>query len=156
MTRDELLAASREPNVQAFLRVIRACEGTASDDGYRTLFGGAKFDSYADHPRRTVTVKPGLISTAAGRYQILKRNFDHYRRTLRLPDFSPESQDAIAVQMIRECNAAVADINSGYVESAIRKCRSRWASLPGAGYDQPEKKMAELLAAYQRAGGTIA
>jgi hypothetical protein len=33
----------REPNVQAFLRVIRAGEGTADDDGYRRQFGGKLF-----------------------------------------------------------------------------------------------------------------
>lgn len=152
-------------NLKAFLDMIAWAELgpdllSVSDDGYNVLVGSTNnkldlFYGYADHPRRVVQVRPGLTSTAAGRYQILKRNFDYYRRTLHLPDFGPASQDKIALQLIRECNA-VADINAGKVESAIHKCRSRWASLPGAGYAQPEKKMADLIAAYRRAGGTVA
>jgi len=152
------------PNLKAFLDVIAWAEIgpallTASDNGYNVIVGSTPlyprlFHDYSDHPRVAVTVRPGLISTAAGRYQILKRNFDHYKRTLNLPDFSPASQDKIALLLILECKA-VDDINAGNVESAIRKCRSRWASLPGAGYGQPEKKMADLLRVFERAGGTI-
>jgi len=29
-----------------------------------------------------------------------------------------------------------------------------WASLPGAGYNQPERKLAALLQAYANAGGS--
>lgn len=160
-------------NLKAFLDMLAHAEiGPAllavSDNGYNVLVGSTAghpvlFTSYADHPRRLAHVRTKkrnqktvvIPSTAAGRYQILQKNFDHYRRTLHLPDFSPASQDAIAIQLIRECKAEN-DINAGNVESAITKCRSRWASLPGAGYDQPERKMADLIAAYRRAGGTVA
>ena len=146
-------------NRKAFLDMIAWSEiGPAllarSDNGYNVLVGGKLFEGYTDHPRVKVLVRPGLWSTAAGRYQILARFFDAYREQLALPDFGRDSQDAIAMQMIKECKA-LADIDEGRIESAIKKCRSRWASFPGAGYNQPENKITKLLDAYISAGGTF-
>ena len=141
--------------------MIAYSEGTdngrqkTNDHGYDVIVGGELFDSYADHPRKLVNLRPGLASTAAGRYQILARYFDAYRKQLSLPDFSPESQDAIAIQLIKECKA-MSDIEAGYIDVAIAKCASRWASLPGAGYNQHENEMGKLVAAYKKAGGSVA
>jgi muramidase (phage lysozyme) len=145
------------PNIAAFLDMIAHSEGTAmlGDDGYNVVVGGTLFNSYADHPRRRVTVRPGLISTAAGRYQLLARYFDDYRSELHLPDFSPASQDAIAIQQIRECKA-IAAIEAGEFAQAVALCAHIWASLPGAGYGQHENMLAEVQAAYVAAGGTVA
>ncbi len=149
-------------NVLAFLDLLAWSEGTDNgrqptrDRGYDVVVGGALFEGYADHPRRLVPLpKLGIKSTAAGRYQILSRYFDHYKRTLGLPDFGPESQDRIALQLIRECRA-LDDIKAGRIADAIHKCRSRWASLPGAGYGQHEHTIGPLLAAYSKAGGVLA
>lgn len=143
------------PNLRAFLDMIAVSEGTKGhgDDGYNVLVGGDLFTGYADHPRRVITLnRAGLKSSAAGRYQILQRTFDAYKARLKLPDFSPASQDAIALQIIRE-RGATDDILQGRVVSAINKCRNIWASLPGAGYGQRENEMADLLAAYRASGG---
>jgi len=152
-------------NRDAFLTMIAVSElGKAllaeSDNGYNVLVGSLPgqphlFGSYADHPRQLIPIRPGLVSSAAGRYQILSHFFDDYKQQLSLPDFSPASQDAIAVQMIRECEA-LDDIDTGRIEMAISKCRSRWASLPGAGYGQRENESSFLIAAYQDAGGSVA
>lgn len=148
-------------NLKAFLDMIAHSEiGTKllarSDNGYNVIVGGALFhNKYVDHPR--ILVKPPKIpvaSTAAGRYQILARYFDVYKKQLVLHDFSPEAQDAIAIQLIRECKA-LEDIEAGRISSAINKCRSRWASLPGAGYGQHENRAEDLIAAYTKAGGTL-
>lgn len=147
------------PNIRAFLDMIAFSEGTdkpgqpTRDRGYDVLVGGGLFTGYADHPRKVIELPGlGIKSTAAGRYQILARYFDVYRRQLALPDFSPLSQDKIAVQLIKECKA-VEDIQAGRIKSAISKCRSRWASLPGAGYGQHEHKIDTLVSAYKKAGG---
>ena len=42
-----------------------------------------------------------LKSTGAGRYQLLSRWWDAYRKQLGLKDFSPKSQDAVALQPLR-------------------------------------------------------
>lgn len=154
------------PNLKAFLDMIAHSEiGSAllasSDDGYDVIVGSTAnrpilFSSYSDHPRRTIDLNNGLKSTAAGRYQILKRYFDFYKSMLKLKDFGKASQDAIAIQMIKECKA-IQDIEAGRFAVAVVKCKSRWASLPGAGYKgQHENEISDLLAAYIKAGGTLA
>lgn len=155
-------------NLRAFLDMIAFSEiGPAllaeSDNGYNVIVGSKPghailFDTYADHPRRlmTMTIKGKTVkSTAAGRYQILERYFDHYKRQLGLPDFGHDAQDRIATQLIRECSALV-HINDGRFDVAANKCSSRWASLPGAGYGQHENDLADLRAAYVQAGGALA
>lgn len=147
-------------NRKAFLDMIAWSEGTSriksSDDGYDVLVGGKLFSGYADHPRVLVNLpRLGIKSTAAGRYQLLSRYFDAYRKQLKLPDFSPASQDAIALQQIRE-RKALEDVDAGRFSVAVTKCRNIWASLPGAGYGQHEHKLADLEAAYRKAGGVMA
>ena len=144
-------------NLKAFLDTIAHSEGTLGrgDDGYNVLVGGTLFTGYADHPRRLVDLGRGLKSTAAGRYQILARYYDAYKKILDLKDFNHESQDAIAIQMIKE-QGALSDVEAGRFERAIEKCRNIWASFPGAGYGQPERKLVHLKSAYTLAGGTFA
>lgn len=150
-------------NVCAFLDLIAWSEGTdngrqpTKDRGYDVVVGGGLFNSYDDHPRRLISLPAlGIKSTAAGRYQILSRYWDHYRKQLGLVGgFTPENQDRIALQLIRECRA-LDDIKAGRIAEAINKCRSRWASLPGAGYGQHEHAIGPLLAHYSKAGGVLA
>jgi len=146
-------------NRKAFLDMIAESEGTArigDQDGYNVVVGGTTFDGYADHPRELVVLnKKGLKSTAAGRYQLLSRYYDAYKKSLRLRDFSPASQDAIAIQQIKECRA-LEDVDVGRFDIAVKKCARIWASLPGAGYGQHENKLADIRIAYVNAGGTLA
>lgn len=144
-------------NRKAFLDVIAIAEGTKDlgNNGYNVVCGQTLFHSYHDHPRHRVWIEKILkYSTAAGRYQILKRYFDVYKEKLNLPDFSPESQDKIALEMIRECDA-LDDIDNGRFDTAIEKCKSRWASFPDAGYGQREQKLGTLRLAYLYSGGVI-
>lgn len=146
------------PNVAAALDTIAFTEGTdngrqrTTDQGYDVLVGGGLFTGYRDHPRRLIQVRPGLASTAAGRYQILSRFWDHYKRTLKLPDFGPESQDRYAVQQLRE-QRALAHFEAGRAETGFRAVANIWASLPGAGYGQHEYPMSTVLAKYREKGG---
>lgn len=145
-------------NEKAFLDMLAYAEGTAGPDGYRTLFGGGLFDSFADHPRQifSFTNKRGeaLKTSAAGRYQFLARTWDDLARRLSLPDFGPESQDAGALELVRQ-RGALADVQAGRINQAIAKCSKVWASLPGAGYAQPERKLTTLIAQFQGAGGNL-
>lgn len=161
------------PNLKAFLDMIAFSEiGTkllaASDNGYNVIVGSTAdkpklMTTYADHPRKLVDLEikhedgtiTKLQSTAAGRYQILKRYYDWYKTMLKLKDFGKDAQDTIAIQMIKECKA-LQDVEAGHFASAVLKCNSRWASLPGAGYDQHENEIAHLQTAYTKAGGTVA
>lgn len=154
----EISAALKDRNVRAMLSTIRWAEGTSGPDGYRTLFGGDLFDSYADHPRKVVAKllagKP-IKSSAAGAYQILSKTWDGLKTPLGLPDFSPQSQDLAAVELIRR-RGALQDVLGGRIATAVEKIRKEWASMPGAGYGQPEKQIAQLAGVYVKAGGLVA
>jgi muramidase (phage lysozyme) len=150
------------PNMKAFLDAIAWSEIGAvllskSDNGYNVLVGATPavpllFKNYVSHP---MIYSRTLNSDAAGRYQFMGRYWPHYKIQLGLPDFGPASQDRWAIQLIRECKAQD-DVEAGHFGTALTKCRSRWASLPGAGYGQHENDIADLQAAYTAAGGTIA
>ena len=106
------------------------------------------------HPRKLVTLNPKLKSTGAGRYRLLSRWWDAYRKQLGLKDFSPKSQDAVALQQIKERGAllwliVVISVRQSTVAAII------WASLPGAGYGQFEHKADSLIAKFKEAGGTV-
>ncbi|KAG1318901.1 hypothetical protein G6F63_015001 [Rhizopus arrhizus] len=149
-------------NVVAFLDMLAWSEGTdngkqvTKDRGYDVIVGGKLFNGYRDHPRVLVDLpKLKIQSTAAGRYQLLRRYYDAYRKSLGLKDFSPMSQDLIALQQIRE-RRALPLIQAGKIPEAIKAVSSIGASLPGAGDGQHEHKLADLLAMYRKAGGAVA
>ncbi|WP_341796148.1 MULTISPECIES: glycoside hydrolase family 104 protein [unclassified Pseudomonas] len=150
-------------NVLRFLDLIAFSEGTStvrvSDDGYNVLYGGGLFTGYADHPRKKLTFpingKP-VTSTAAGRYQLLERYWDAYRASLRLAGgFTPENQDRIALQQIRE-RRALDDIKAGRIQQAIAKCSNIWASFPGNTYRQNPHRLDKLLGRWVELGGVLA
>lgn len=152
---DTLRAALSDPNVRAFLAVIRAGEGTSDADGYRRMFGGELFDSMADHPRRAITKRLGgkpLTSTAAGAFQFLSRTWDECAAALALPDFGQASQDLAAAFLIKRRRGLEHAI-AGRLEQAIAACAREWASLPGSPYGQPVRTLAQCRAVYEAAGG---
>lgn len=156
------MAGRISDNLAAALDMIAWSEGTdksgqpTKDRGYDVLVGGGLFTGYADHPRILVPIpRYGIKSSAAGRYQLLMRYFDAYKKSMKLQDFSPESQDLIAIQQITE-QGALRDFNEGRVRQGVAKIANIWASLPGAGYGQHEHKLDNLLDAYVRSGGTLA
>lgn len=161
-----------DTNTRAFLALIAFAEGTDQrSDPYRVCFGYRHtIENLADHPAVTrewlgeklpdamcaaAGHKPGCVSTAAGRYQLIRPTWLACKRALGLADFSPASQDAAAVYLIRK-RGALDDVKRGRVGDAVAKCRAEWASLPGAGYGQPERAMAQLTQAYVEAGGNLA
>lgn len=145
---------------KAFLDMLAWSEGTdkpgqpTENHGYDVIVGGALFSDYSDHPRKLVTLNPKLKSTAAGRYQLLSRWWDAYRKQLGLKDFSPASQDAVALQQIKE-RRALELIDAGDIRQAIDRCSNIWASLPGAGYGQFEHKADNLIVKFKEAGGKV-
>ena len=145
-----------EVNRKAFLDLISYSEGTKGkgDDGYNVDFGGDLFHSYMDHPRIRVYIpRLNLYTTAAGRYQILEKTYDVYKQKLGLADFSPASQDAVALQLIKE-RGALPLIDSGMLDAAIIKCANIWASFPTADYPgQRANKFSQMRSWYAQAGG---
>ena len=146
---------------KAFLDMLAYPEGTDNgrqktrNHGYDVIVGGETVTgSYSDHPRKLVTLNPKLKSTGAGRCQLLSRWWDAYRKQLGLKTSSPKSQDAVALQQIKE-RGALPMIDRGDIRQAIDRCSNIWASLPGAGYGQFEHKADSLIAKFKEAGGTV-
>ena len=103
---------------------------------------------------QTCPLNPKLKSTGAGRYRKAFPVGRAYRKQLGLKGFSPKSQDAVALQQIKE-RGALPMIDRGDIRQAIDRCSNIWASLPGAGYGQFEHKADSLIAKFKEAGGTV-
>jgi muramidase (phage lysozyme) len=147
---------------KAMLDAIAWSEGTSThpltrNDGYDVIVNGVAgkevFSDYSDHPfaagRVPVVVSrvPLLRSTAAGRYQILKGTWFAYKAKLALTDFSPPSQDAVALQLIRE-RGALELLDTGRIGEAMTRCSNLWASLPGNNYGQGGHSLEALTEKY--------
>jgi muramidase (phage lysozyme) len=157
-------------NVPKFLDLLSVSEGTSThqltkNDGYDVIVTGDHaagevglevFTDYSRHP--FAAGRPGKIfhvnpierSTASGRYQILCRYALAYELQLHLTDFSPLSQDLMAIQQIRERHdankvSALQHVINGEIEVAIGLCSNIWASLPGNSYGQGGRSMASLM-----------
>jgi muramidase (phage lysozyme) len=155
-------AGTAAGNIAAFLAALRASEGTdRAADPYRVVMGyGHTIADLSDHPYYTgewmgAAFGDGQWSTAAGAYQFLRRTWSDLRDRLALPDFGQASQDAAAVELIRQ-RGALEDVKAGRFADAVQKVRRIWASLPGAGYGQGERSLAWLAEHYQANGGFLA
>ena len=92
-----------------FLDMLAWSEGTDNgrqktrNHGYDVIVGGELFTDYSDHPRKLVTLNPKLNQQG----RTLSASFplvDAYRKAW--PErFSPKSQDAVALQQIKERGA---------------------------------------------------
>jgi muramidase (phage lysozyme) len=158
----DLLARYRQllqnPNVRRTLDTISYAEGTSGPEGYRTMFGGGKFDTSGGwrHPDRVVH-GGGYSSAAAGKYQFMPDTWTGVSQRLGLKDFSPESQDLGALAKIEERGVNLEEIAKGGLKAGhIHKLAPEWASLPTAQgksyYGQPVKGLGELQKVY---GGQI-
>ena len=95
--------------------------------GYDVIVGGELFTDYSDHPRKLVTLNPKLKSTGAGRYSFFPW-WDAYRKQQPERLLSAKSQDAVALQQIKE-RGALPMIDRGDIRQAIDRCSNIWASL---------------------------
>ncbi|QXE90184.1 glycoside hydrolase family 24 protein [Geomonas subterranea] len=134
----------KDPRVRALLDVIAYAEGA----DYATMVkgeGSVPITDFARHPNVLVTLSKSLKSTAAGRYQFLYSTW----QGLKMPDFSPISQDKAAVKLLKR-RRMLKPLFAGDVEQAIRNGNREWASLPGSPYGQPTHQMAEMLQVYSK------
>ena len=86
------------------------------------IVGGELFTDYSDHPRKLVTLNPKLKSTGAGRYQLLSRWWDAYRKQLGLKeDFLSEKSGRCGITLGQE-RGALPMIDRGDIRQAIDRC----------------------------------
>jgi muramidase (phage lysozyme) len=129
-------------NVKAFLKLIRYAEHTREDDAvYYLLYGGQRtFTDTSEHPLKEPITAWGRKSTSAGAYQIIHGTWLQAKKQGVAQDFTPASQDRVALWLIRS-NSALGYVLEGKVEEAITRLRLQWSSLPGA--SQSKMQMAE-------------
>ncbi len=148
------------PQRKAFLDMLAWSEGTDNgrqptrNHGYDVIVGGELFTDYSDHLANLSRYTPNSNQQPPDVIQLLSRWWDAYRKQLGLKDFSPKSEDAVALQQIKE-RGALPMIDRGDIRQAIDRCSNIWASLPGAGYGQFEHKADSLIAKFKEAGGTL-
>lgn len=142
---------------KAFLDLIAWSEGTSSSpatrcNGYDVIVSGPAgrevFTDFSQHPfehRAPKLVRPGLKSTASGRYQVKLDIWHACRDKLKLVGFGQDSQDAVAVQLLLECRALPL-ILAGRIEPAIAAASHIWVSLPGNTAGQPMHPLPLVLA----------
>jgi len=128
----------KNPKIRAMLDVI----GTAEGATYNTRVGGATFDDLSKKPGKSTYI-PSIKqnSTAEGRYQFLNSTWGGVAKDLGISDFSPESQDIAAIELIKR-RGALNDILTDNFDNAIYKLSPEWASLPtptGKGYYAGQK-----------------
>lgn len=145
-TRQDLEALLNSPNVQKYLNLISQTEGTTKN-GYATAFGGSRLKGLVDHPRtlHSFTQTDGKVNktSAAGRYQFLRRTWDDVKQKYGLQDFGPRSQDIGALALINQ-SGALGNVLAGDFRGAIKKTGGIWASLPSSPYAQPKRSWQQV------------
>ncbi|MCC2974662.1 glycoside hydrolase family 104 protein [Massilia sp. IC2-476] len=149
------------PNVAAFLKAIAEAEGGGYDFKYGALKGRSndrwRFRDTSTHPGPGIDGK----TTAAGMYQITRPTWEHHGGKLGLKDFSPRTQDLIAVEILRSLGVIDA-IKDGRLGEVMPKVARIWAALPkGPGQSNhypPQRyvKFEDFLTAYLAGGGQTA
>jgi muramidase (phage lysozyme) len=147
------------PNVRAFIEAVAWAEGGQYDLKFGRVKGRKndpwRFSDFSTHPG----VGKGGSITAAGMYQINESTWREAGGNIGLHDFSPGTQDLLAVEILRGLNVIPA-IQSGDVPTALSAASKRWAALPqGPGLGnryppQPFKTYEAFLARYKHNGGT--
>ena len=140
-SRTELEALLGNQNVRKMLDLISYTEGTQAN-GYYTTFGGGRQSSLATHENRRKSFKQtdgkSNVSSAAGRYQFLKRTWDGLAKQYGLKDFGERSQDIGALALIAQ-KGQLERVVAGDIKGATANLGSVWASLPSSTYKQGKK-----------------
>lgn len=147
ITDDEAL---NNRNVVAFLRAIRAGESSQGPDAYSMLVYGGSFSDFSTHPKVFKPIPGSTLKTsAAGAYQITYTTWLWLKVLANVNDFTPASQDKMAVAYLRKLGA-LQDLLDGNYAAAIDKCRDVWEAIT-----VPSLKK-RMDVAYLNYGGTLA
>ena len=129
---------------KAFLDMLAWSEGTDNgrqktrNHGYDVIVGGELFTDYpiTSQTCHAKTQNSNQQAPDATSFSLLVGCLPQAAWPERLP--LPKSQDAVALQQIKE-RGALPMIDRGDIRQAIDRCSNIWASLPGAGYGQFER-----------------
>lgn len=130
------------PNVQAFLGMLRDAEGTSKGANPYAVYGGNAKNQLQSLDTPTFsswgfkqTDGKKNTSTATGAYQFLRGTWNNLQKQYGFKDFQPHTQDLAAVALLKQ-NGALQHIVNGNFNTAVQKANKTWASLPGSPYAQ--------------------
>ena len=132
---------------------IAFAEGTRgrSKDGYDVMYSYKIMSTCARHPNQCLDFG-NTCSTAAGRYQFLKKTWDGAARVRGFTTFEPENQEkgaAYLIASIRKVNVPEGRaMTRSEFELAMGKLSYEWASLPPGRYGQGFKSMSTMWSTY--------
>jgi len=138
--KDFYLKALKKKEIKALLDAIAVCEGGK----YNILVGGKTFVGYNSHPRIYVAK---LDSTAAGRYQINWPTYQEFSQKLGLTDFTPLTQDIMAVALI-DSKIPIEKVSLANLKEVAEAISWRWASIPPQRYPNQSMKTFEQFKSY--------
>jgi len=151
-----------DQKVSALMAVIRRYE---SNNNYLALVGGGSFYNTSRHPAALNAphpdgwvlnssgsnyFNPARNSSAAGAYQITYPTYMDVARTMGITNFTPESQDILAYELLGEVGAII-KLNNNDIPRAFNLASKRWASLPGSTAKQNPISMQTALTSYNSA-----
>lgn len=160
ISNEAIVSLHAHPNVVAFREVLAFGESTmGSGIAYHVLYGwhprkapNNLFTSFEDHPRIYFNLPNGQRTSAAGKYQITARSWDHMRE--RRPgfyiNFTPYMQDLWVIDRL-DYRRALDPLLEGDLFDCMKRCRSEWSSLPD-GVD-PKYTVAKALSIFRQHGG---
>lgn len=140
-----------DPNIGAFLAVIREGESGNDYSAYVSFTGKDSFSDKSDHPIATgekdYIIRPdnGLRTSAAGAYQIVYSTWLDVAQS----DFSPYSQDSAAILLIKR-RGAYDDIVNGDIASAVAKLTPEWEM-----FKQPRWSVSAVSKLFVSKGGVL-
>ena len=146
---DDIADKTLPAATRALLKTIRFAEGTAGEQGYRTMFTGKTFTDMSKHPR-AIQRGGGYASDAAGAYQFLSTTWDGIGGGA----MTPERQDRGAVALARR-RGVDTTMPQGFTKQVADKLAPEWASFPTIAtgtsyYGQGGKNYETLKRYYER------
>ena len=118
-----------DPKVKAFLHTIASIEGPTYNALYSPNGKPNTFSDFSKHPAPVITAD-GKSHSAAGAYQITQGTWDGLSSQLGLSDFSMQTQDLMATQILINKHV-VGLIDSDNLNGAVAALNRTWTSLPG-------------------------
>lgn len=128
-------------------------EGTRghSRDGYDVMFSFKLMSSCGNHPNQCIRYGSSC-STAAGRYQFLKKTWDGVANARGFSTFEPENQERGAAYLIANVRRVTVPtdraMSATEFSNAMSKLSYEWASLPPGRYGQPNKSASQMRSMY--------
>lgn len=152
---DQQFIATGNQYEKALLETISQVEGTSGPDGYRTMFGGGKFNTPPWRHPDTVVRSGKYASAAAGKYQFMPGTWDECVKALGLTDFSPANQDKAALWLAKKRGV---NPSSQLSIDDFQKLGKEWAGLTPH-YGQTSRTASQSYNIYleklKNGGGTI-